>query len=74
MLVMFEIKLMVIGPRFETMLSHANVNLCFTGCCSDSGFVDDIVDKASTIKRAKVFTLGILCENLLYHQIEAVLP
>ena len=46
MLAMFERKLMVIVPSFETMLTHANVNLRFAGCCSDSGFVNDIVDKA----------------------------
>ena len=59
MLATFERKLMIIVPRFETMLSHANVNLRFAGCCSDSGFVDDIVDKASTIKRAKVFISAV---------------
>ena len=75
MLAMFERKLMVIVPRFETMLSHADVNLRFARCCSDSGFVDDIVDKASTIKRAKVFisavawpigldVIAVLSENL----------
>ena len=55
MLAIFERKLMVIVPSFETVLSHANVNLRFAGCCSDSGFVDDIADKTCTIKRAKVY-------------------
>jgi len=50
---------MVIVPRFEIMLSHANVNLRFARCCRDSRFVDDIVDKASTIKRAKVFISAV---------------
>ena len=59
MLAMFERKLMVIVPSFETMLSHANVNLRFSGCCSDNGFVNDIVDKASTTKRAKVFISAV---------------
>ena len=61
MLAMFERKLMVIVPSFETtcMLSHANVKLRFARCCSDSGFVNNIVDKASIIKRAKVFISAV---------------
>ena len=59
MLAMFERKLMVIVPSFETVFSHANVNLRFAGCCSDSGFVDDIADKTCTIKRAKVFISAV---------------
>jgi len=59
MLAMFERKLMVIVPRFEIMFSHPNVNLHFARCCSDSCFVDDIIDKASTIKRAKVFISAV---------------
>jgi len=59
MLARFERKLMVIVPRFEIMFSHANVNLRFVRCCSDSRFVDHIVDKASTIKRANIFISAV---------------
>lgn len=60
MFAMFERKFMVIVFRFEIMFSYVNVNFRFVGCCSDSGFVDDIVDKVFIIKRVKVFIFVVV--------------
>ena len=38
-------------PRIETILRHANVDSCVTGCGSDSGLVYDVVGKARAIDR-----------------------
>ena len=56
---MLERELMVVVSSFEAVLCHANINLCFTGCGSDSCFVDDVVDKACTVKRAKVLVSAV---------------
>ena len=52
---MVERKLLVAVSCFEMMLHHSNVNLCFARSGCDSSFIDDVVDKARTIERAKVF-------------------
>ena len=49
----------VVEPRLETMLSHANVDSCLTGCGSDSGLVYIIIGKACAIERAKVLLSAI---------------
>ena len=64
-LAMFERNLVVVEPRFGTMLCHANINSCLTECGSDSGLVYDVVYKRRTVKRAKVFlcVLGPVLES-----------
>ncbi|KAL9977501.1 hypothetical protein ACROYT_G014909 [Oculina patagonica] len=59
MFTMLERELVVVASGFEAVLCHAKINLFFTGCSSDSCFVDDVVDKAYTIKRAKVLLFTI---------------
>ena len=56
---MLEGNLMVVEPRLETVLRHANVDFCVTGCGSDSGLVYNVVGKARAIERAKVFLSAI---------------
>ena len=58
-LAVLEGNLVVVEPRLETMICHASVDSCITGCGSDSGLVDDIIGKARTIERAKVFLSAI---------------
>ena len=53
-LAVLEANLVVVEPRLETVLRHANVDFCVTGCGSDSGLVYNVVDKARAIERAKV--------------------
>ena len=38
-LAVLEGNLVVVEPRLETVLRHANVDSCVTGCGSDSGLV-----------------------------------
>ena len=45
---------MVVVTHYEFMLCHTNVGPCVTRCC-DSSFVDNVLGKARTVKRAKVF-------------------
>ena len=59
MLAMFERNLVVVEPRFKTMLCHANINSDLTECGSDSGLVYDVVDKTRAVKRAKVFLCAL---------------
>ena len=59
MLTMLERELVVVVSSFEAVLCHANINLCFAGCGSDGCFVDDVVDKACTVKRAKVLVSAV---------------
>ena len=60
MLAVLEGKLVVVEPPLETMLHHANVDSCVTGCGSDSGLVYDVIGKARAIERAKLFLSAIL--------------
>ena len=46
---------MVVVSRFEFVLCHTNVGPCVTRGCCDSCFVDNVLGKARTVKRAKVF-------------------
>ena len=46
---------MVVVYRFDFVLCHTNGGLCVTIGCCDSCFVDNILGKARTVKRAKVF-------------------
>jgi len=41
--------LVVVEPRLETILLHANVDSCITGCGSDSGLIYNVVRKARAI-------------------------
>ena len=54
-----EGNLVVVEPRLKTMLRHANVDSCVTGCGSDSGLVHDVIGKARAIERAKVLLSAI---------------
>ena len=56
---MVERKLLVAVSCFEMMLHHSNLNLCFARSGCDSSFIEDVVDKARTIERAKVFIPAI---------------
>jgi len=56
---MLERELVVVVSSFEAVLCHANINLCFAGCGRDSCFADDVVDKACTVKRAKVLVSAV---------------
>ena len=58
-LAVLEGNLVVVEPRLETVLHHANVDFCVTGCGSDSGLVYNVVGKARAIERAKVFLPAI---------------
>ena len=51
--------LVVVEPRLETILHHANVDSCVTGCGGDSGLIYNVVSKARSISRAKVFLSAI---------------
>ena len=51
--------LVVVEPRLETMLCHANVDSCITRCGSDSGLAYSVIGKARAIERAKVFLSAI---------------
>ena len=44
----------IVVSCLEIILCHANVSVCDSGCCCDSGFVDDVICETFTIKRAKV--------------------
>ena len=46
---------MVVVSCFEFVLCHTNVGPCVTRGCGDSCFVDTVLCKARTVKRAKVF-------------------
>ena len=59
MLTMLERELVGVVSSFEAVLCHANINLCFAGCGRDSCFADDVVDKACTVKRAKVLVSAV---------------
>ena len=59
-LAVLEGNLVVVEPRFKTMLRHANVDSCVTGCGSDSGLVYDVICKARAIERAKVLFSAIV--------------
>ena len=50
-----ERKLVIVVSCFEFAFCHANVCPCVTGSCCDSSFVDNVVGKTRTVKRAKVF-------------------
>ena len=52
---MLERNLVVVEPRFESVLCHANINSCITECGSDSGLVPDVVDTTRAVAKAKVF-------------------
>ena len=52
-------KLVVVLPRFKTMLRHPNINLCITGSGGDSSLIDDTTSKTQAIKRAKVFVSAV---------------
>ena len=56
---MFERNLVVVEPRFETMLCHANKNSCLTECGSESGLLYNVVDKKRAVKRATVFLCAL---------------
>ena len=58
-LAMLEGNLVVVEPRLETILRHANVDSCVTGCGSDSGLVYDVVGKARANERVKVFLSAV---------------
>ena len=45
-LAVLEGNLVVVEPRLKTVLCHANVDSCVTGCGSDSGLVYDVIGKA----------------------------
>ena len=51
--------LVVVEPRLKTMLRHANVDSCITGCSSESGLVYNVIGKAHAIERAKVLLSAI---------------
>ena len=55
----FERKLVVVVSHFEFVLCHTNVGPCVTRGCFDSCFVDNVLGKARTVKRAKVFAATI---------------
>ena len=55
-LAVLEENLVVVEPHLKTMLRHANVDSCVTGCGSDSGLVYDVIPKARAIEKAKVHT------------------
>ena len=57
---MLEGNLVVVEPRLETVLRHADVDFCVTGCGGESGHVYDVVGKARVIERAKVFLSAIV--------------
>ena len=59
---MFERNLVVLEPRFETMLCHANINSCLTECGSDNGLVYNVFDKTRAVKRAEVFLCALGCD------------
>ena len=50
---------MVAVSGFEVVFCHPNVSGCVTGCCRDCSFVDNVVCKAFTIKKAKVLVSAI---------------
>ena len=50
-----ERELVVVVSHFEFVLCHTNVDPCVTRGCCDSCFVDNVLCKALTVKRAKVF-------------------
>ena len=50
----FEREFVVVVSCFEFVLCHTNVSLCVTRSCCDSCFVDNVLGKARTLKRAKV--------------------
>ena len=51
----FERKLVVVVSCFEFVLCHTSVGPCVIRRCCDGCFVDNVLGKACTIKRAKVF-------------------
>ena len=50
---------MVVVSCFEFVFCHTNVVLCVTRSCCDSCFVDNVLGKARTVKRAKVFVSAV---------------
>ena len=50
---------MVVVSRFEFVLCHTNVGPCVTRGCCDSCFVDNVLCKTRTVKRAKVFACTV---------------
>ena len=50
-----ESDLVVVVSCFEFVLCHTNVGPCVTRGCCDSCFVNNVLGKARTVKRAKVF-------------------
>ena len=60
-LAVLEGNLVVVEPRFKTMLRHANVDSCVTGCGSDSGLVYDVIGKARAIEGQRSFFLQLHC-------------
>ena len=46
---------MVVVSPFEFVLCHTNLGPCVTRRCCDSYFIDNVLGKAYTVKRAKVF-------------------
>ena len=71
MLTVLERELVVVVSSFEAVFCHANINLCFAGCGSDSCFVDDVVDKACTVKRD---TAAKCTAHALYFYFLSMLP
>ena len=49
-----EREFVIVVSCLEIILCHADVSVCVSGCCCDSGFVDDVICEAFTIERAKV--------------------
>ena len=49
----FERELVVVVSCFEFVFCHTNVGLCVTRSCCDSCFVDNVLGKARTVRRAK---------------------
>ena len=59
----FERELVVVVSCFEFVLCHTNVGPCVTRGCCDGCFVDNVLGKAHTVKRAKVFAST---KNIIY--------
>ena len=45
----FKGNLVVVEPRVEAILRHANVGSCVTGCGGDSSLIYNVVSKAGAI-------------------------
>ena len=50
---------MVVLSCFEFVLCHTNLGPCITRSCYDSCFIDNVLSKARTVKRVKVFVSAV---------------